>query len=171
MTDYVGGLRYRLIQESLYRMIYGALDELNWFDGQPGRENVRMVPEPLPLQVEIPLNTIALVDLDLVDDEDELGSDLSEVRWTFYVDFYAANKSVGIHLINDVRDILKGKMSSIGRTAPNLEVYDFSLATPVPVFFCEIEDVVVDKSDQAPQPWLKNWYTCRFELVDSYYGA
>lgn len=171
MTDYVGGFRYRLIHESLYRMIEDALDQLNWFDGQPGRENVRMVPEPLPLQVEIPMNTIALVDLDMVDDDDELGSDLSEVRWTFYVDFYAADKSIGIHLINDVRDILKGKMSAIGRTSPNFGVYDYDLATPTIVFYCEIEDVMVDKADSTPQPWLKNWYTCRFDVVDNYYGV
>ncbi len=171
MTDYVGGFRYRLIHESLYRMIEDSLDQLNWFDGQPGRENVRMIPEPLPLQVEIPMNTIALVDLDMIDDDDELGSDLSEVRWTFYLDFYAADKSIGIHLINDVRDILKGKMSSIGRTGANFGVYDYDLATPSIVFYCEIEDVIIDKADSTPQPWLKNWYTCRFDVVDNYYGA
>jgi len=127
MTDYVGGFRYRLIHESLFQMISDSLDQLGWFDGQPGRENVRIVPEALPLQVEIPLNTIALVDLDMSDTDDEMGSNLSETRWTFYVDFYAADKSIGIHLINDVRDIMKGKMSSIGRISPSFGVYDYSL--------------------------------------------
>jgi len=171
MTDYVGGFRYRLIHESLFQMISDSLDQLGWFDGQPGRENVRIVPEALPLQVEIPLNTIALVDLDMSDTDDEMGSNLSETRWTFYVDFYAADKSIGIHLINDVRDIMKGKMSSIGRISPSFGVYDYSLATPVEVFVCQIEDVMVDKAANVQNEWLKNWYTCRFDVVDTYYGA
>lgn len=171
MVDYTGGLRARLIHDSLYKMIEDSLDQLGWFDGAPGRENVRMTPEPLALNKEIPLNTIALADFDMDEEEAELGSDFSEVTWQFYVDFYAADKSIGIHLINDVRDILRGKMYSIGRTAPVLEVYDWTLATPVSIFFCDVEDVIVDRPEIAADTWLKNWYSARFILRDSYYGS
>lgn len=171
MVDYVGGLRSRLIHDSLFRMLEDSLDQLGWFDGQPGRENVRITPEPLPLNREIPLNTIALADFDMDENEAELGSDFTEVSWGFYVDFYAADKSIGIHLINDVRDILRGKMYSIGRTGPVLEVYDWTLATPVPIFTCQIEDVIVDKPEIAADTWLKNWYSARFMVIDNYYGA
>lgn len=171
MTDYTGGIRYRLIHESLFRMLEDCLDELGWFDNQPGRENVRFIAEPLPVSEEIPLNTLALADFDLIEDEAELGSDYSTTTWTFYVDFYAADKSIGIHLINDVRDIMRGKMHALGRTAPVLQVYDWTLATPSEIFWCDIQDVILDKPEIPSEAWLKNWYSCRFDLVDSYYGS
>jgi hypothetical protein len=168
MSEITGGLRARLIHESLYRMIEDSLDQLGWFDGQPGRENVRMVPEAMPLNREIPLNTIALADFDSDEEDAELGSNLTEVTWGFYVDFYAADKSIGIHLINDVKDILRGRMPGIGRTHSVLEVYDWTLATPVPVFYCDIQNTLIDKPEIASEAWLKNWYSCRFEIVDTY---
>lgn len=165
---YVGGQRQRLIFDSFYRMLHDVLEARGWFDSVDGRAQVSMTFEPVALQEAIAFNTIAVSDEDLTDNEAELGSNFGEIRWTFYVDFFAENRVVGRDLIGDVRDILKGRMESLGRTGPMLPVYDWTQATPTVIFYCEIEDVVVDRAHDYPQPWLSNWYSCRCDLVDYY---
>lgn len=165
---YVGGLRYRLIHDSLYNMLHDALDDRGWFDVVPDRREVTFPTEPQDLTTEIQFNTIGLADGDITDDDAELGSTLGEMRWTFYLDFFAEDRSTGVDFINEVRDILKGRMPSIGRDRAVLPVYDYTLATPTVIFYCDIEDVLVDKAQNVSNSWLKNWYTCRFDLIDSY---
>lgn len=168
MTTIVGGIRARLIRDSVYHCIYDALAELGWFDS--GRRHLPIVFDGglVDQAEEIQLNTVALVDEDLVADDLELGSNLAEHNWTFYVDFYAENDVIGKELINDVRDILAGRMSTIGRAHSSVTVYDYREATPSELFTVQLEDIVVDRAHDFPKPWLKHWYACRFTVVDAY---
>lgn len=168
MSTYVGGLRARLIADSLYTMVRDALEDLGWFAAGRQHQAINMRPESVPENEQIPLNTLAVSQLDVSDLEAELGSNLTEDRWTFYVDFFAENDVVGKHLIHDVRDILRGKYPSIGRSAPILRVYDYTQATPPVLFTVEIENVVVDQAHDFPQSWRRYWYMARCELVDAY---
>lgn len=170
MTNYTGGIRFRMIYDSLYHMIYDSMEELGWFDAHMSHSPVLFPYESVENSTEIPLNTLALSDSDMSDYEHELGSNMGEITWTMYVDFYAENKGIGLHVINDVRDVMQGRMPAAGRTHPILEVFDYSLATPTEIFYCEIEDVMVDKAIDFPEPYRKNWYTCRFQIVDHYGG-
>ena len=149
-------------------MIRAALTDLGWFDTGRAHLPVLFVAETVDPMTEVTLNTLALADEDISDFELEMGSLLSEHRWTFWVDFYAENKSIGIELIGDVRAILEGRLSSIDRGRPIFQVYDYDQATPTVIFTCEIEDVSVDRARDFPNPWQKNWYSCVFEIVDSY---
>lgn len=168
---YVGGLRARLIHDSLYRMVEQSLGDLGWFASGRGHKPIDMTPEPQPGDKEIPLNTLVLADEDaLMADDLELGSNLAEHAWIFYWDFYAESKPLGIHLIRDIRDILSGRMASIGRTQPRLDVYDWTQATPTVVFHCELEEISVDRARDFPMPWQRHWYTCRVVVVDAYGG-
>lgn len=166
---YVGGMRSRLIRDSVFRMVRDGLDALDWFDPTRKHKPVTMRASDVPQDEEIPPNTLALADEAQDELEDELGSNMAEHRWTFYVDFYAENDTIGIHLIHDVKAILGGRMPSIGRTGPFCHVYDYTQATPPRIFTVEIEDIVVDRGHDFPQAWLRYWYSCRFEIVD-YYG-
>lgn len=163
---YVGGLRARLISESLANMIHDSLEALGWFDaGRDHREiNFRTV-EYNPDQ-EIPLNTLIIADLDTTSSDEELGSRLSEFRWNFFVDFYGEDKAVALHMIRDVAAIVDGRMPSIGRHDPCFDVYDYTQATPSPIFTCEIENVDVDRAHDFPKPWQKYWYSCSFTVLD-----
>lgn len=167
---YVGGIRARMIYDSLYSMIQDSLESLDWFDSVSSHKDVSFPYESVENDTEIPLNTLAISDSGADDEEFELGSNMGEVTWTMYLDFYAEDKQTGIHLINDVKDILLGRMPAIGRSHPVLEVYDYSLATPVEIFYCDIENVIVDKANNFPEPYRQHWYTCRFTLVDHYGG-
>lgn len=168
MTSYVGGLRARLIHDSVYAMLYDALEALGWFKSVASRSQITFLPDALPPDVEVPFNTLALADEGETGEDIELGSQLQETRWEMWVDFYAENDSLSLHLIRDVKDILQGRMPSIGRTGPIVEVYDYTLATPVVIFNVEIEDVTTDRARGFPQPWLRSWRACGFTVVDTY---
>lgn len=170
MTIYVGGLRQRLIKDSLYRMLYESSESLGWFN--PGRfhKPILFRATAVPTNEEIQLNTVVLSD-ESVDDVDwELGSLMSEHRSVFYLDIFAEDESVGVHLSGDLRAILGGRMPSIGRIGPSFEVLDLTMATPVPIFNCEIERVTIDRAHDFPKPWQRFWYVIRFEVLD-YHGT
>lgn len=164
----VGGLRQRLIRESIYRELYRALQARGWFATGRKHKTITFPGVTETNENEIPLNRLALVDEDMVEFEYEMGSNAVQTSWTFWVDFYAENESLGKDVINDVRDILAGRMSSIDRAAPIIQVYDYTLATPAPIFKVEIEDIVVDRAKDFPKPYQKFWYACRFTVSDAY---
>lgn len=168
MPHIVGGLRHRLVKESLYAMVNGSLTQLGWFN--PGRVNSQVTLRTVPYDVaqEIPLNTAVLSTEDMVADLSELGSNMAEQAWTAYVDFYAESDAVGQHFIGDVYDILSGRMSSIGRGFTSFPVYDYRQATPPILFYCDIEEPMMDRAHDFPSPWQKHWYAVRFFILDAY---
>lgn len=168
MATIVGGLRARLIKDSIFNCINDSLDALGWFD--PGRQHapINFTANVTPNDVEIPLNTLALADESMHNTDLELGSNFVESRWLFYVDFYAENDTLGKDLINDVRDILGGRMSTIGRRDASVHVYDYRQATPAQIFTVAIEDLFVDRAHDFPKVYQKHWYACRFNVVDAY---
>lgn len=168
MTVYVGGLRARLVRDSLFYMLRDSLTALGWFTSQASHQPVTFVTEPTQADQAVPLNTLALADDDVGGEDIEMGSGLAEQSWTFFVDFYAENDPIGLHLIRDVKDLLEGRMGSIGRSRPTLIVKDWTLATPVPVFVCQIEDVRTARAHDFPNAWKQHWHTCSFTIVDTY---
>lgn len=170
MTIYVGGVRYRLIRDSLISMITTSLGALGWFDAGRQHLPLNVVTSEVPEGEEVPLNTLAFTDDDLDSSEEELGSNFAEHAWSWYIDFYAENNSVGVHLIQDVKAILDGRFPSIGRTGPILPVYDYTMATPTVAFTCEIEDVSTHKAHGFSKVYQRHWHGCSFTLLD-YHGS
>lgn len=168
MTVPVGGLRARLIRESLYQMIHGALDDLGWFDAGRQHSPVTFNADPIKDPSKIELNTSALADFDTNDDEAEIGSLMTEITWRFYVDMYAESEALGLHFVRDVKDLLQGRMASIGRTRPDFLVYDYTQATPPALFYCELLDVRVDRPPSMGQLHDRFWYMVRFDVFDTY---
>lgn len=168
MSEIVGGIRARLIYDSIYYWTYEALEALGWFDSGRKHGAIRFDGGSVDADEEIPLNTLALTDEDLWELEAELGSNMSENRWTFYLDFFAESDVLGKEMVHDLRDILGGRMSSIGRDKAHVPVYDYRLATPTIQFYVDIEDLVVDRARDFPKPWQKHWFALRFDVVDSY---
>lgn len=169
MPAIVGGTRARLVRESLYNMLYDALEDLGWLD-LVGRDHatIHFTGRVVDRLTEIPVNTAVLSDEGRNDIGWELGSNMTESSWTYFFDFYAEDDALGKDLINDVRDILGGRMSSLGRNDPSFLVYDYRQATPPAIFRCQLEDIVVDRAHDFPHPWLRNWYACRFDVIDAY---
>lgn len=168
MADIVGGLRARLVKESLFRMLYEALEDLNWFDPSNPASPIEFHSRMLNREERIEFNTAALTDENETGEEIELGSGLTESKWTFYVDFFAENDAIGLHFIQDVKAILEGRMTVINRFDSTFDVYDYRQATPPILFTCQIEDVGVDRAHGFLKPWLEHWYAVQFVVVDVY---
>lgn len=165
---YVGGLRARLIRDSVYNALNDALADLGWYEASPSRAPVTFRSSPFPLDEQVPPNTLALSDENDDAAEMELGSTLSEFTWDMFVDIYGEDDAVALHLAGDVADILAGRMASVGRDRPVIDVYDYTLATPVVIFTVEVIAVHKDRAHGFPQPWLRFWRSVPFKIVDSY---
>lgn len=165
----VGGLRHRFIRDSLFSMIRTSLEDLGWFDTGRFHGPIDFRTIPVPEDEEVPFNTCVVSCDDLIESDEEMGSRLAEHVWTGWVDFYAESDAVGLHFIGDIKDLLAGRMSNIGRTGPFFDVYNYEEATPSQIFRCQIEDIVVDRAHGFPKPYQRHWYACRFSIFD-YYG-
>lgn len=165
---FVGGLRTRLIVMSFQQMIRDSLDALGWFDAGRQHQPINFVVRPAEWEDKVDFNSIAVTCEDVADIDAETGSNLTEDTWTYSVDIYAEDDAVGIHLINDIRDILRGKIPSIGRTGPILPVFDYQAATPTQIFTCDIEDVVVDRARGFTKAWQQHWWAARCDVIDTY---
>lgn len=164
----VGGLRARLIRDSVWHALDDALRDLGWYVTRPSRQQVQLLAEPQAEDVEVPLNSLALGDTVTSDFPAELGSALAEFRWDMHVDVFGENDSLSLHLIGDVVAILEGRLASVGRGAPVIDVWDYTLATPVVAFSVDVESVQSSKANGFSQPWLRFWRTCSFIVVDTY---
>lgn len=164
----VGGTRDRLIHDSLYHMIQDSLRDLGWLDSGRRHRPVTIVAEPVPEDTQLVPNIVAISDEATIMEEVEMGSNLTEYRWEYWVDVYGESLPIARHLAGDIRTILEGKYNSIGRSAPTVTVYDWSMATPMEVFSCNVENVEFDRSRFYSKPFQKYWYMIRFEVVDTY---
>jgi hypothetical protein len=165
----VGGARDRLIHDSLYHMVKDSLTDLGWFDSGRKHRPVTIVAEPVEEDTKLQPNIVSVSDEATIMEEVEMGrGDLKEYRWEYWIDVYGESLPVAKHLAGDIRTILEGKFNSIGRSRPNVTIYDWSMATPMEVFSCEIENVEYDRSRFYNKPFQKHWYMIRFEVVDVY---
>lgn len=168
MTVVVGGLRARLVRESLYQTVYDSLASLGWFDSGRQHQPITFVSAPIDDRVEIKFNTIAIADANIDTLEAEIGSSLAEHRWNFYIDVYGESNALGVELAHDIKDILEGRMPSIGRNEPSFSVLDYRQATPSLITTCQIENVMVDRAQGFPEQWRRWWYSVALLVVDTY---
>ena len=159
MATVVGGLRTRYVHNSLFNMLEDTLTSIGWFDGGRAHSSVSIRSTPLDADEEAQPNLIA-IDLYDSDMEDaEMGNSVLTYDTYFYaIDVYAENHAVGMHLAGDIRDILKGKFSTHGRTGPTLPVFDYSLTTPAQIAVLEIEDIQMAKSQSYSKPHEKYYW-------------
>lgn len=164
--DSYGGIRGRLIKDSLYFMLKGCLEDLGWFTPGANFSPINFIPKALDTDERIEFNTMTLSSGNFWEAELEMGSNAAETTKTYYVDFFAEDDALGEQLITDVKAIAAGRYPLIGREHPTLEVLDYRLATPVPMFNVDIASVRVDRAQDFPKPWLKNWWSCWFHVTD-----
>lgn len=150
-------------------MLRESLDNLNWFSPSANHRAVTITVEPLDdKDGKTPLlpNIVAITDEEMTSLDAELGSNLSDQEWFYAIDVYAESQTVGRHLAGDIRAILEGRMQSIGRDSPVLDVYDLTQATPSVIFSCEISSVESGRVRNFSKPYQKNWFVITFVLSD-----
>lgn len=183
--SYGGGVRARFIYDSIWDIINNGLRALGWYNptiyNSDGSLNpsapsnarkhhpVNFVPEQLNWDQEIQINTLAFVPENVTDKEWELGSLMTEDRWIYYLDFFAENEAISIQLTGDIRDILRGKLSSIGRGyGPLVDICDLAQPGHYKIGYVQIENVTVDRVPTYTQRWQRYMRTVRFEACDYY---
>lgn len=168
-----GGLRMRYIHGSLVNMIEDSLSALNWFneDNSLMVNPLSIVNSPLDPLDEILPNKIFVGSTDMDDLGGEMGSShLSDYHWDFFVDIIAENESVGTHLSGDIFNVVRGKLGSIGRFAPVLDVYDLGSNSGEPFTSCDIEHISLQREKSFAKPFHRYWWSVSFTVVDSFYG-
>ena len=170
MTTLVGGIRDRLIHDSLYHLVKNGLTALGWFNPSPtGYTNpVQIIPEQVTWDQQLPLNTITIAPGNVSDQEFEIGSFAFRNEKQFYIDVYGENEALSIQISGDIRDILRGKFPDLGFSQATLDVLDYTQSTPSKIFFCDIENVQVDRTQNFPHIWQKYLYSISLVLCDYY---
>lgn len=170
-----GGLRTRFITDSVRLTVIAALEQLGWFDptvfdtppGARQHHPVRYVARPIDWNVAIEPNCIAINSENIVDEPRGLGGEVDDMV-RCYVDVLAEDDQVGWHLVRDVRDIILGQMTGVGRPGPVVDVYDFRLATPAPFTTVGVEDAFIDRGFAEGHDWMAHWFLVAIDLVDEY---
>ena len=172
MSEIVGGLRRRLIKDNFYYMVYNSMDQLNWFNTDAWKSNspVELLPEQLDPSKEIQPNKVSISAEELNIRAWEMGSTLDEYAWDIYIDIFAEDESVGIHLSGDIYDILVGKFGSIGRSDDKLDVYNLAIDGEPFLFTCELKNIETARVREWNKPFNKYWWVIGCTVVDYYYG-
>lgn len=167
---YVGGIRSRLIKDNVYNFLKSGLTELDWFATGRQHQAVILHPKASPWDEELKPNAITLSVETVSEFPAEMGSLLAEHTWQYYVDVFAEDDSVGVHLATDIRDMLLGHITSISSSGPSIPVYDLTVqsATPIDLFSVQVDSVSMDKGREYTMPTKKFWWQIAFEVIDAY---
>lgn len=154
-----GGLRDRMLFDSMMNSIIDNLTGLGWFDGGRYHQPITVVDAYPDENTEPAINTLAFsVDIG-VGDRMEMGSRGEIHVTTVFVDFFAESDALARHVIGDVYTHLKSN--------DTLPVYDYRQATPPIDFYVEVEEGVDKRTPtRRVNPWQKHWAVCSFQVSD-----
>jgi len=148
-------------------MVSDSIGELGWLTSNPGtRSDVTILAEQINPGTEIKPNQIGISSEDLTESAWEMGSTLAENRWDIFIDIFAENEFVGVALSGDLFDILRGKMSAIGRTGTLFPVYDY--VDNSIMFNCSLENIEINRVRDWDRPYNKYWWIVACQIVDYY---
>jgi len=168
MSVLVGGVRLACISDSFHRMVRDAMTGRGWLTSNPGvRSDVTLLNEQINPGTQIVPNKVGISSEDLFDTEMEMGSNLAENRWDIFIDVFAENEFVGIALAGDIFDILRGKISAVGRTDTDFPVFNY--IDDSVMFNCEIENIEINRVRDWERSYNKYWWVIACQIVDTYY--
>lgn len=171
MTQHVGGLRARLIHDNLFNMLHDGLAEIGWLDANRQHKPIHVRKTQVGREEKVEPNIVCISADDVKGTQAELGSELTDNEWYYYIDVYAEDSTLGLHLGTDVRDLLSGKYTStVSRPGPDISIYDLTMqsATPIELFVVEIQNVDLNRSRFYEKPFQENWWVISFTVLDTY---
>lgn len=170
-----GGLRSRLIVDSVRTAVISTLQQLGWFDptvfdvpaGVRRHQPFRYIARPADWSSNILPNAVAISADDITGDDAAFGGDVEDT-FEIYIDVFAEDDAVGWQVSYDIRDSLYGKNPELGMLGPQIDVYDFRLATPASFTTVDIEEIRVDRSQGEAREWQRHWFMLRLSLIDEH---
>lgn len=167
----VGGLRARLLHDSLQETIHDGLTSLGWFDVSRAHRPIQFLPEPVEWDREITANSMVVTARTRDTSWMEVGSNLSQDTIVMGVDIYGESDSFATHIANDVRDLLRGRLP-MGPQLGVLAIMDYRMATPAPIGAALIGTVATTRiRPQVNRPHTLFWFGVDVELLDTYYDS
>lgn len=146
-----GGLRDRMLIESLGNHIETHLNSLGWFDAGREHEAINMITGFPRDTDDVPLNTVAFTVEVAAGEDAEMGSRAEVHATAFFVDMFMENDAIGWHLSGDIYHFLKKN--------PVLAVYDYTDDLEPVDFHVQLSDVDRRKPTRATNPWQRYWFT------------
>jgi hypothetical protein len=170
-----GGLRSRLVLDSVRFAVLSTLQQLGWFDPTvhdtpPGirqHRPFRYIPRPVEWTEAIEPNAIAISSDTISDDDLAFGGEVEDAL-DLYVDLFVEDDQVGWHTCYDIRDSILGKSPELGNLGPQIDVYDFRQPTPAPFTVVDLEEIRVDRSQGDAREWQRHWFMVRITVLDDY---
>lgn len=167
----VGGLRARLLHDSLYHLVVDGLTELGWLDPNRTHRAIRVLAKPTRWDVPIEPNVIAFDRESVNVREFEVGSHLTEDTIVTYVEIYAQSDSLGTDLSNDIRDMLRGRLTTAALHG-TFPIYDYRHATPPVIGYAAIDEVrAMRNAAIAEETWVRHWFRVYCEILDTYFTS
>lgn len=155
-----GGLRDRMIHESVLLAIETDLTTRGWFDAGRHHSPVTVIDEYPDDADEVAINTIAISMGDADGPLVEMGSLMEQHEQAMFIDIYAESDGVGRHMIGDIYAFLKGN--------ERIQVFDHRQGPPTAEFFAllEEEDIIIRRGRNINVAWKKHWYVIAFTVTD-----
>jgi hypothetical protein len=164
----VGGLRARLLHDSLQTVVEDGLKELGWFDAARSHRPIQFLAESAEWDQEISANSIVITARSRDVQWMEVGSNLHQDNVVMGVDIYAESDGFAVHVSNDIRDLLRGRLP-FGPQLGAMAIMDYRQATPTPLGYALISDVRVTRvRPQVNRPHSLFWFGVDVELFDTY---
>lgn len=170
VSDVAGGLRARFLQDSLLAVVQEILTASGWHD--PGRHHapIVVIAEPVAWDQPVAVNTLAISATLRYGQYVEVGSNLTTDTIHMSIDFFAETDALGIHLTNDLRDGLRGRLA-VGAVRGMFPIYDYRLATPALVGTAAVARVEIARQlAPATEAWTAQVHSLACNIEDTYYG-
>ncbi len=154
-----GGIRTRMILESVLRAIEADLTTRGWFsDGEFAP--ITIIDEYPDDTDEVAINTIAVSLGESYTEPMELGARSETVTFPIFIDMFAESDGLGRHVVGDVYSYLMKNQ--------RFTVYDYREATPTEEFVVQYVEHSGEtrKPDRAVNAWQKHWHVCAFSVSD-----
>ena len=159
MADLEGGLRTRMILESVLRAIEADLTTRGWFDDGEFSP-ITIIDEYPDEKAEVAINTLAFSLGDSRTEPMELGARSETVTFPIFVDMFAESDGLGRHVVGDVYEFVMKNQ--------RFTVYDYRQTTPTAEFVVQYVEHSGEtrKPDRAVNAWQKHWHVCAFAVAD-----
>jgi hypothetical protein len=168
-----GGLRTRLVLDSVRFAVITALQQEGWFDptvydtppGERRHRPFRYITRPVDWAQNIQPNAIAISPEDLADEPLAFGGEVEDAM-ELYIDVFAQDDSLGWQASYDIRDSLLGKTKNA--VGPQIDIYDFRQPSPAPFTTVDVDLIEVDQSQGEARIWQRYWFMLHLIVLDDY---
>ena len=169
MTAVVGGLRARLLRDSLIYVVRNGLSLAGWMDEDRYHLPLQFLQGPHHWEIPTTFNTLVFTSQGVETEEAELGSNLTTDTAIITIDLYAQSDSLGVEVTNDARDLLRGRLPG-GAERSMVPILDFRQPTPATIGYAQVDHVGVQRSiNQVVEEWARHVFTVTVRLKDTYY--